>query len=116
MIYIVSRTSAYGSENPPCEGAIKRPFDYWHTRSVSEEDFNKKFAPREGLWRSRGTEHKVLENGHISRREEDQDQWSISINSHWDIRRFVEGNGKIIIKTDDNSTAPHIEIYDTYRE
>jgi hypothetical protein len=116
MDFIISKTSDYYHEEPTCEGAIKKPFPVFHVRTCNEEEFNKKFAPREGLWKSKGFNHTTTEEGYIKRQEEDKEQWCISINSLDELMAFYEQHGQLIIKSNYLSGTPEIEIYNDYRE
>lgn len=55
MIFKISRTSeSLFEDKPPCKDAIKRPFATWYTKPCTEEEYNKKFSDKKGLWRSKG--------------------------------------------------------------
>lgn len=116
MDFIISRTSLYSEEEAPCEGAFKKPMPVFHVRTVSEEEFNRKFSEREGLWRSRGTNHTVTEEGYIKRQEPDRERWCITINSLEELNAFHEKYGQLVYGSDYSSGTPSIEIYDDYRE
>lgn len=115
MIFTVSRTSMW-NEDKPCEEAEKRNFEYWHTRTCTEEKFNEKFSLREGLWRSKGKNHKITKEGYITRQEENRDAWSIEINSLEELMKFYNKYGAIIISEDLFCKSSCLEIYDDYRE
>lgn len=116
MIYIIKRTSTY-DETQPCEEAIQRTFEYWHTRTCSEDEFNEKFSQREGAWRSKGKNHTITDQGYITRQENDVMKWSIEINTLDELHSFISKYGQIIIDNSDwSAKAPCIEIYDDYRE
>ncbi len=116
MKYIVSRTSAYGEEKP-CEEAFKHPYENWHTRTCNEEEFNKLFSDREGLWRSKGRNHTVTDKGYITRQQDDTMEWTIEINSLEELNAFASKYGELVISPDAySSKSPEIEIYDNYRE
>ena len=118
MKYIVSRTSrGYYDNEVPCEGALKSMHANWHIRTCNEEEFNKRFSTREGLWRSKGTEHHVTSNGHIARRGKDKAYWTIEINTLEELFNFSIEHGEIIIRAFTfKDESPSIEIYDDYRE
>jgi hypothetical protein len=114
MIFIVSRTS---TQNKPCKEAIKRKFEHWDTRTYSEKEFNKKFSQREGIWKSKGKNHKIDNDGYITRQEEDRELWSIEINSFDELMQFIKRYESIIIqKYSFNEEDYEIEIYDSWRE
>lgn len=116
MIFLISRTSG-GYDEKPCQEAKKQPFEYWHTRTCTEKEFNRKFADREGLWRAKGKNHKTTKQGYITRQEEDQERWSIEIKSLEDLISFIEKYGGLVVqKTNINENDYELEIYDDYRE
>lgn len=110
MKYIISRTSSY--DKKPCKEAFKYPHEIWHTRTCTEVEFNEKFADREGLWRSKGKNHKVTKEGYITRQEKDKEMWTIEINSLEELHNLSEKYGLLTY----NSPSSAIEIYDDYRE
>lgn len=118
MKFIVSRTSGLLSDDKPIEEAFLYPHEQWHTRTLTEEEFDKKFGGQEGLWRSKGTEHKTENEGQwIARREADKELWTVEIESLHELMHLSKKYGDIIIREKDyNSTSPKIEIYDDYRE
>lgn len=116
MDFIITKTSDYFNEEPPCEGALKKPFPVIHVRTCNEEEFNRKFSEREGLWRSKGTNHTVTNEGYIQRQEPDKERWCVTINSLDELMAFYETHGQIIIGSDYQSHTPSIEIYNDYRE
>lgn len=116
MIYIIKRVSGYRDESP-CEEAIKKPFENWHTRSCTEDSYNERFSLKQGTWRSIGKNHTITNEGHITRQLNDEMLWSIEINSLKDLNKFIEKYGTIIIEGPDNKNkAPTITIYDDYIE
>lgn len=116
MDFIISKTSNYLSNEPPCKGAIKKLFPVFHVRTVTEEEYNKKFSHVEGLWRSKGFNHTVTEEGYIKRQEPDQEQWCVELNTLEELIDFYNTHGDLIIKSNFASGTPEIEIYDDYRE
>jgi hypothetical protein len=116
MNFIISRTSQYFNENPPCEESFKKPLPSFHIRTCTEEEFNKRYSDREGLWRSEGTNHTVTEEGYIKRQEADKEEWCVNIKSIEELMSFHEKHGTLIIKRGYSSLVPEIEIYDDYRE
>lgn len=117
MIFKISRTSdSLFEDKPPCKNAIKRPFAVWHTRACTEEEYNKKFSDKEGLWRSKGKNHTINERGFITRQEEDSMCWSIEVNSLDELKDFIQEEHTIIIGKEEQKNSFWIEIYDDYRE
>lgn len=114
MKFRITRTSGnYFDEERPCEKAVKGTYLYTHTRTCTEEEFNRKFADREGLWRSKGINHRVDSRGYIQR-EYEREGFLIEINTLEELVAFVDEVGDIIISKD--NPMPEIEIYDDYRE
>ena len=116
MKFIIERTSSW-SEEKPCEEAEKMTVPYWHTRTCDEKEFNRKFSDREGLWRSKGKNHKITKDGYITRQEEDKEVWGIEIKSLEELLNFQKKYGSLILQEHfyDNDTFS-LEIYDDYRE
>lgn len=110
MIFKIRRTSQWDGENPPIDGAVKRSFENWQTRSLNEDAFNKKFGEREGLWRSAGKNHKHDENGFCMRQMDDVMVWSVEVNSLEELINMAKDHGGIVF------TEDALEIYDDYRE
>lgn len=110
MFYKVSRASYYSDTNPPCDDAVLKSFPYYESRAFSSfELFDKVRGKLEGAWLSKGTEHKVTEDG-ISRRLFDFEKWVIRITSLKQLQEFIKKYGKVIIDEDS------IIIYDAYVE
>ena len=80
MIYIIKRASGY-HDLSPCEEAIKRPFENWHTRGITEDSYNERFSLKQGTWRSIGKNHTITNEGYITRQLNDEMLWSIEVNS-----------------------------------
>lgn len=67
MKFIIRRTSGRGNSSP-CAGSKKEQVVKIETRTLhSPEEFDKKFADREGNWLSVGTNHRIGKNGYICR-------------------------------------------------
>lgn len=117
MKFIIKRTSIYGPDSAPCEGATLQPFPRWETRTINESGFNEKYGEREGLWRSKGTEHTTTEQGYITRKREDEMLWAIEINTIEELIAFHEKYGRLVIEESwNNDKFLQLEIYDDYRE
>lgn len=114
MIYVLRRTSVF--DDKPCDEAIKRSFENWSSRSCTEEYFNQCFSASEGLWRSKGKNHSLIDGG-ITRQNDNVEKWSIEINTLEELTAFIDKYGSIVIRADwDDPNAKMIEIYDDYRE
>lgn len=114
MKFIISRTSLWNDEEKPCEEAIKDKYIRVDERTIdSPEKFNHKYE--RDNWFSEGTNHRI-DNGHIKRDFEDED-WFIEINTLDDLIKFQQKYGDIIIQDGFmNPDIKEIEIYDSYRE
>ena len=116
MIYIIKRASVFGEESP-CEEAIKKPYENWHTRCITEDYFNENFSLKQGTWRSIGKNHTITNEGYITRQLDDKLLWSIEINTLEDLHKLINKYGTIIIEDQDSNTkVPTITIYDDYIE
>lgn len=111
MIFKISKTSDCGAEEPPIDGAIKRPFEHWQTRTLSESEFDIKFGEREGFWRSKGKNHKHDERGYCTRQMDDVMSWSVEINTLEELITLSDKCGHELVLGHQS-----IEIYDGYRE
>jgi hypothetical protein len=119
MIYKVDRTSCFSScleKEKPCSEAKIREFEFWHTRTCNEQEFDKNHSNREGLWRSKGKNHTITKEGYITRQQENRECWSIEINTLEELQKFIDKYGRIIIYYDQSIKANVIKIYDDYRE
>ena len=119
MKFIITRTSEWGNSSP-CAEAKKEQIVKIETRTLhSPEEFDKRFADREGNWLSVGTNHRIGENGYICRDREGVNVWTIEINSIEELVTLSRKYGEIIIADhylDINDGHPTLEIYDDYRE
>jgi hypothetical protein len=117
MKFKLTRTTGYGEKPLRSNKVNKVMVEHWMIRTCTEETFNLKFGTREGLWRSKGTNHKKTHNGEwIMRRENDVEVWGIEINTIEELIDFAKKNGELVFKFEENHNIPSIEIYDGYRE
>ena len=120
MKFIIKRTSGRANSSP-CVEAKEEQVVRIETRTPfhSPEEFDKKFADREGSWLSVGTNHRIDKNGYICRDCEMMNVWTIEINSIEELIALSRKYGEIIITDhylDINDMYPTLEIYDDYRE
>ena len=119
MKFIITRTSERGNSSP-CAEAKKEQVVKIETRTLhSPEEFDKKFADREGNWLSVGTNHRIGKNGYICRDREMMDVWTIEVNSIEELVALSRKYGEIIVADHYWSSSdeyPTLEIYDDYRE
>lgn len=81
MKFKVERTSVYGNGEKPCEGVKLENYDYIERRTYTEEEFNRKFAQSEGLWRSKGINHTNYERGIKRTFTNAKNGWFIELNT-----------------------------------
>ena len=119
MKFIITRTSEWG-DSSPCAEAKKEQVVRIETRTFhSSEEFDKKFAGREGCWLSVGTNHRIGRDGYICRDREMMNVWTVEINSIEELIALSRKYGNIIIADhylNVNDGYPALEIYDDYRE
>jgi len=115
MKFKVSRTSQRNNKKP-CDEAFKSNYPHWEVRTCSEEKFNTKHTPHESLWKSKGKNHKVLENGHITRKLNNIIDWTIEIKSLKQLNEFSKQYGELVFNAGTEFESASIEIYDDYRE
>lgn len=119
MKFIITRTSDYGDDNSPCEEAKRSQVVKVETRTLrTPEEFDKKFAAREGTWLSIGTNHRIGRDGYICRDREMMNVWTIEVNSIEELIELSRKYGEIIVADHywSNDEYPTLEIYDAYRE
>lgn len=116
MNYIIKRSSVWDEETPPCEKAYNIELLRWECRTVSEEEFDRKFSASEGTWRSKGSNHKVDERGYVLRSHPDE-TWVVDISSIEELIEFSREYGQLVFSCEHYAyDLPSIEIYDDYRE
>ena len=121
MEFLVSKTRSDYDDNfnvlQPHKDAYRKKYDRIEVRTLyNEEDFDKKFGEREGLWRSKGVDHTKNKDGYIQRRHIlDCEDWFMKIADMDSLLKFVNDNGDIVLKESDGDHYS-IEIYDDYRE
>jgi len=125
MKFIVDRTSLYGNEDKPCEGAFRGKVLFVDERTVDNTSKIPTYRGESEWWYRKGMNHRV-ENGCI-KRDFEKEVWFIEIDSLEDLMRFVEKHGRIVIDywtfyenffVDYKLKTPYfrIEIYDAWRE
>ena len=118
MKFIVRRVSEWNDEVSPCEEAKRDSIVRVETRTcLSPEEFDERFAKREGKWLSVGTNHRVNEKGWIVRDYGLIDVWSVEINTFEELMNFCDKYGDIVIgQYMWNNAYKEILIYDDYIE
>lgn len=118
MKFVVRRTSEWNDKVSPCKEAKRDSIVRVETRTcLSPEEFDERFAKREGKWLSVGTNHRVNEKGWIVRDNGLIDVWSVEVNTLDELVEFYNKYGRLVIKDCMwNEAYKEIEIYDDYRE
>lgn len=109
MKFIVVNYRVEDDTKPPIEGAVREMVKYSDARTCSEEEFDRDIAPiyEKGPWRSQGTNHRVLANGHIARDMEPREEWVVDI----DINDLARWAGQFLcVYYVDHYELPIIEI------
>ena len=114
MKFIVSKTSLWDDDEPPCQEAFRGKCLRVDCRSV---DSPKKLnCMTEDEWYAEGTNHRT-EDDYICRDMDEIDCWFIKINSLKQLTKFIDEYGGVVIEPWwNNWSVLKIEIYDTYRE
>ena len=118
MRFVVRRASKWGDEDIDCKEAKHDNIVRVETRTLhSPEEFDAKFSNREGKWLSVGTNHRVDENGWITRDIGMIDVWSVEIDTLDELMKFCNKYGSIVIGDYMlNKAYKEILIYDDYIE
>ena len=118
MRFIVTRTSVWDDEESPCKEAKRDSIVRVETRTLyTPEEFDRRFAKREGKWLSVGTNHRVDERGYITRDNGTIDVWSVEFNAINELIEFCNKYGDVVIQNCIwNKAYKENEIYDDYRE
>lgn len=120
MKFIITRTSEWDDSSSPCAEAKRSQVVRVETRTLrTPEEFDKKFAAREGTWLSVGSNHRTGRDGYICRDREMMDVWTIEVNFIEELVALSRKYGEIIIANhylSSNDEYPALEIYDDYRE
>lgn len=112
MKFAVSRTSAWGDENAPCEEAYRAPYVRVDERTTD----NPKVLPGGSAdWFGKGRNHRV-ENGHLMR-DFEAEGWFVDLADYDALIAFIRKYGDVVISVwSYNHDLMEIEIYDDYRE
>lgn len=118
MKFTVRRASKWSNEDVCCEEAKRDSIVRVETRTLySPEEFDAKFSNREGKWLSVGANHRVDENGWITRDNGMIDVWSVEINTLDELMEFCKKYGDVVIGNCMwNKAYKEILIYDDYIE
>ena len=115
----IKKTSfwSFDENYPPHKDAFisKLPNYCTHVRTCpSFEDFDRRFAEREGTWLSKGTNHRIEHNCVVREEPQTGNAWYIKIGSMKALEDFIKENGECVLGYENGEMT--IEIYDTYRE
>lgn len=116
MRFMVSRTSHWSDEGPPCEGAVRKSYTRVDRRSASRPNKIPAYANRdESWWYEEGRNHRVV-NRQICR-DFDAEGWFIDFPDLAALTTFIGANGHVVIGPSySNPDILEVEIYDDYRE
>lgn len=112
MKYVISRAS---TDKQPIKESRREKIFYKHIRYCTEKYFNEHFSAQEGLWRSKGTNHKNMNNGKFIQRDIETEVWVTDM----DFFKIAEKYGELIyVPTSQQHQyyIPEIIIYDSYVE
>ena len=113
MKVIIKKESVLCEHEKPYPTAVLRGFQTWQERTCSMKEFDKKFGKQEGLWKSKGKNHKEItcynegcyctERIHCRRQMENKKFWSIIFKDISEFERFIKENGymKIFLEEED---------------
>lgn len=119
MKFLMKKTSHHDESIPPVDGCTLEQFTYVHTRTCTEEEFNTKFGPSQGLWRSKGEKHRTTNDGKWISRDHPKDAsgWFKDFSDLSELVAFVQEHGDCVIGPSYmNHAVLALEIYDDYRE
>jgi hypothetical protein len=116
MRFVISRTSLWVEEEPPCDDAIKVDVVRIDERTADDPAKIGSSKGNRGWWFEEGRNHRV-EKGRI-RRDFDDTAWVVDIKSFDDLMAFCREHGTLVLSAESINTygMPGIEIYDDYRE
>ena len=118
MLFQVVRTSLWDDEKP-FKNCIPIKLTDVEIRTLrTPEEFDERFGDREGKWLENGANHRINEQGFLTRDRGLEDKWGIEINSLEELMDFShEVGADLVIGTSSiDKKTPCIEIYDDYRE
>lgn len=114
MKFVIRRASTW-SDTKPVDNCNRENVVYKHERTCNSfEEYDEKFADREGSWISIGWGHCINEEGYIQRYEY-RECWVIEFKTLEELYDFIKKHGAIIIEQY-LYTIPTITIYDDYVE
>lgn len=116
MTFIVGRASARGEK--PCKEAYKTKATYLDRRTFkTQKEAITKLKKLGEDWLGRGTNHREIEGGGVTREMEERDVWVIDIQDLDALVLFCHAHGDIIISESDYKGFPYeLVIYDDYIE
>lgn len=118
MKFTLRRASKWSNEDIFCDEAKRDSIVRVETRTCfSPEEFDERFGKSKGKWLSVGKNHRVDENGWITRDNGMIDVWSVEINTLDELMEFCEKYGDVVIGNCMwNKAYKEILIYDDYIE
>ena len=119
MKFLMKKTSHHDDSIPPIEGCTLEQFTRVHRRTCTEQEFDAKFAQREGLWRANGANHRTENGGKWIARDHPNaaSGWFKEFADLSALAAFVREQGDCVIGPSyENHEVLALEIYDDYRE
>lgn len=118
MKFTVRRASVWHDEDIFCDEANRDTIVRVETRTCrSPEEFDARFSKQEGKWLSVGKNHRVNEEGWITRDNGAIDVWSVELDTLDELMEFCEKYGEVVIQDCMwNKAYKEILIYDDYIE
>ncbi len=120
MKFVIERTSTWDSNPPPDDKRVQElEFTNIDSRSFKTEKEHDEKLPNDPKWRSRGTNHRMIDGGIARDLGKDK---AFFIDLEWsELEKFVEEHGSIVIEPPFDRGVMAIakltlEIYDGWRE
>lgn len=116
MRFLVLRTSLYGDDTPPCDGAERGMVPVIDRRTFKSPEEHDRKLTGDKPWLALGKNHRVTPNG-IERDMEPTAAWFIEIPDLAALLAFQDKHGELVLSRSwhDGQTR-EVEIYDDRRE
>jgi hypothetical protein len=99
MLFRIKRLSSPDEEEKPCKNAFRLTLPFLDIRKYSSiEEFDENRSELEGEWRTKGSNHSVVNGEYIARKLHDLNLWGIKINSLKELLTLQKEVGDIIIE------------------
>ena len=114
MKFVITRTSFYSDETPPCDGVKREVLTRTVRIAPTARGEHANWPAIERHWRSFGRNHR--DEGETLAKEIDQEHWVIEIFTLAKLLDFAARHGGSLVVDHDGDGAPSVEIYDEPRE